>query len=145
MYKALKELENRPPPDYSYVVQPEFEIDKTAIEAKIMESFLADEVFVGAVGFHEHHKKTKAQINEKYWMRVELLDPKSIVDYRDKEKMNTLGKEVAELTIKSILNINQYNKIQVIFIEQLNPTLIMKHPIIFTLPELKITKLSKLK
>jgi len=141
--KALTELQNMPAPDYSYIIQPTFKTDKEALEMEVKELFSAEEVKIGGAGTHGYDKVTKEQKDEKYWLKVNLLNSKSIVDFKDEQKMNVLGKEVAKYTLTGITNVNKYDKIQVTFVEQWNDGIQkqMKQNIFYTIPNLQITQL----
>lgn len=132
-----------PPPDYSYIVQPEYKTGKEATEFKLKELYTAEEVKTGAVGTHGYDNETKAQKDEIFWFKVVLLNSKAIEDFKDEQKMNQLGKEVAKSTVPGIKNIDKFEKIQVTFVEQWNDGIQkqMKQNIFYTLPELKITQL----
>lgn len=141
--KALTELQNMPAPDYSYIIQPTFRTEKESLEFKLKELYSAEEVKIGGVGTHGYDKDTKEQKDEKYWLKVILLNSKSIVDFNDEQKMNELGKVVAKSTLSEITNSESYDKIQVTFVEQWNDGVQkqMKQNIFYTLPDLQVTKL----
>ena len=141
--RAMRELQNMPAPDYSYVVQPNYSIEKEAIESKIKEIYSSEEVKVGAIGMHGYDNETKAQKDEEYWFKVILLNSKAIIDLNDESRMDKLGKEVAKSVITEIKNIDMYDKIQVTFVEQWNDGTQkqMKQNIFYTLPELEVTEL----
>lgn len=143
MKRALTEIQNMPPPDYSYVVQPEYSFDKESLEFKLKELYSAEEVKVGAVGIHSYDKETKEQKDEKFWLKVVLLNSKSIDDFKDEQKMNSLGKEVAESALAEITNSEKYDKIQLTFVEQWNDgeQKQVKQNIFYTLPDLRLTQL----
>lgn len=141
--KALTELQNMPAPDYSYIIQPTFKTDKESLEFKIKEFYSAEEVKIEGIGTHGYDNETKEQKDEKYWLKVILLNSKSIVDFKDEQKMNVLGKDVAKSTLIEITNSDKYDKIQVTFIEQWNDGVQkqMKQNIFYTLPDLQLTQL----
>ncbi len=141
--KAFTELKNRSTPDYSYIVQPSFKMSKESLEFRIKELYSAEEVKIGAVGFHGYDKDTKEQKDEIFWLKVILLNAKSIVDFNDEQKMNELERNVAKSTLSQITNSESYDKIQVTFVEQWNVRghMQMKQNIFYTLPDLQITQL----
>jgi len=141
--KALTELQNMPAPDYSYIIQPTFKTDKESLEFQIKELYSAEEVKIGGIGTHGYEKDTKEQKDEKYWLKVILLNSKSIVDFNDEQKMNELGKDVAKSTLSKITNSESYDKIQVTFVEQWNDGVQkqMKQNIFYSLPDLQVTQL----
>ena len=132
-----------PAPDYSYIVQPVYKIDRETLEYKTKELYLSEEVKVGAVGIHGYDSETKEQKNDKYWLKVVLLNSKAIVDFKDELKMNMLGREIAKSTMSDISNADQYDKIQVTFVEVWNDGVQkqMKQNIFYSLPDLEITQL----
>lgn len=118
LYRAVQELKNMPPPDYSYVIEPEFNETKELLEEKTKNIFNAEEVRIGAVGFHKYDNETKGQKNEAFWLQTVILNSKSITDFQNDHKMNDLGKEVAEFVIQNILSSEKYDKIEVSFLLQ---------------------------
>ena len=141
--KAFEELQNMPATDYSYIIQPEYKSSKELTESKIKELFSADEVRVGASGFHSYDKTTKKQINERYWLKVVLLNSKAVEDFKDEVKMNNLGKEVARSFLNDINNQDKYTLIEITFVVQWNDGTQkqLKQNIFYSLPTLEVTNL----
>lgn len=141
--KALTELQNMPAPDYSYIIQPTFKTDKESLEFQVQELYSAEEVKIGGIGTHGYDKETKEQKDKKFWLKVVLLNSKSISDFNDEQKMNELGRDVAKSTLSEITNSESYDKIQVTFVEQWNDGVQkqMKQNIFYTLPDLQVTQL----
>ena len=145
LYKALNELKNMPPPDYSYVIEPEFNESKESAEFKLKELFSAEESKIGTFQTHGYDKETKEQINERMWLQAVLLNPESLTDYRNDEPANGLAKEVAELVLKQIKNASDYKKVQITFVRQWNDGNVRqeKRNVYLTIPELSITEFGK--
>jgi hypothetical protein len=61
LYKAIQELKNLPPKDYSYAIEPHFLEDKEAIELKVKELYFAEEVRIGLFKFHSMTKRIKTK------------------------------------------------------------------------------------
>mgnify|MGYP001186475009 CR=1 FL=1 len=141
--KAFQELENMPIQDYSYVVQPKYSETKEALEFKIKELFSSDEVKVGAVGLHKYNDQTNSQENEKYWIKAVLLNSKSIEDFKDEQKMDALGREVAKSVLANIINSEKYDKIEITFVLQWNDGVQrqVEQNIFYKIPQLEVTTL----
>ena len=118
LYKAIEELKNTTAPDYSYVVEPVFKETKELLQEKTKNTFNADEVRIGAVGFHKYDTETKGQKDEVFRLQTVILNSKSITDFQNDSKMHDLGKEVAKFVTGNILNSEKYDKIEVSFILQ---------------------------
>lgn len=139
----MTELQNMPAPDYSYIIQPTFKADKESLEFQVKELYSAEEVKIGGIGIHGYDIETKEQKDEKFWLKVILLNSKSIIDFNDEQKMNELGKDVAKSTLSEITNSESYGKVQVTFVEQWSDGVQkqMKQNIFYTLPDLQVTQL----
>ncbi len=141
VYKALNELKNLPPPDYSYVIEPKFNESKKSAEHKLKELFSAEESKIGTYHIHGYDKETKEQINERMWLHAVLLNSKGLTDYGTDEPAIEFAKEVAELVLKLINNSSDYKKVQITFVRQWNDGKIKqeKRNVYLTIPELNET------
>lgn len=141
LYKALNELKNMPPPDYSYVIEPKFNESKESAEFKLKELFSAEESKIGIFHIHGYDKETKEQIDERMWLQTVLLNSKFLIDYRTDEPANELAKEVSEFVLKQINNSSDYKKVQITFVRQWNDGNIKQEKInvYLTIPELNET------
>ena len=142
VYKALNELKNMPPADYSYVIEPKFTDSQKSAEFKVKELFSAEECKIGTFQFHEYDKETKEQINEQMWLQAILLNSKNLTEYQNVEITTKSAKNVAEFVLKQISNVSDYEKIQITFINQWNDGNIKqeKRTVYLTIPELNITQ-----
>jgi len=142
VYKALNELKNMPPADYSYVIEPKFTESKESAEFKVKELFSAEESKIGTYHIHGYDKETKEQINERMWLQTVLLNSKNLTDYQNEEIATESAKEVAEFVIKQISNVSDYEKIQITFVRQWNDGNIKqeKRTVYLTIPELNKTE-----
>lgn len=135
-------MKDMPPPDYSYVVQPEYNETQEILESKTKLLFNAEEVKIGASGFHKYDPKTKKQSGQIYRLQTVLLNSRSIVDFRNEAKMNDLGREVARFVLSNISNINQYYKIEISFInKEDNDQVVYRQNIFYRIPNLEITQM----
>ncbi|NAY93485.1 hypothetical protein GTQ34_16355 [Muricauda sp. JGD-17] len=141
LYKAIEELKNMPPPDYSYVIEPEFNESKESAEFKLKELFSAEESKIGTYQVHGYDKETKEQINERMWLQAVLLNSKSLTDYRTLKPATELAKEVAEFVLRQINNSSDYKKVQITFVRQWNDGNVKqeKRNVYLTVPELMET------
>ena len=131
-----------PPPDYSYVVQPVFKETKEITENLTKYLFNADEVRIGAVGFHGYDKETKKQKDEIYRLQAVLLNSKSVTEYNNEKKMNDLGRAIAKYVISQIANSDKYTKIQItLIIKEDNSQNYLKQNIFYKLPDYELTQM----
>ncbi|SFD41521.1 hypothetical protein [Algibacter pectinivorans] len=142
VYKALNELKNMPPADYSYVIEPKFNESKESAEFKVIELFSAEESKIGTYHIHQYDKETKEQINERMWLQTVLLNSKNLTDYQNEEVATKSAKEVAKFVLKQISNVSDYKKIQITFVRQWNDGNIKqeKRTVYLTIPELNKTE-----
>ena len=140
--KALKEIGNIPSADYSYVVEPIFKETKETAESKTKSQYNADEVKIGAVGFHKYDPQTKTQKDQVYRLQVVLVNSKSNIDFKNEIKMNDLGREIAEYVVTQIANNDKYSKIEVTFIIKEHTTQnILRQNIFYKLPDFQLTQM----
>jgi len=144
--KVLEELQNMPPADYSYIIQPDFKLSKESSEEKFRELYNAEELKIGASGIHTYHKETKAQLEEKYWLKYVILNSNLVNDINDKLSTKKLGKELATKILAEITNIEEYSKIEIMFMQQWNDGQVksIKRNFFFTVPTLEETNWLKI-
>ncbi len=142
LYKALNELKNLPPADYSYVIEPMFTESQEVAEFKVNELFSAEECKIGTYHIHSYDKETKEQIDERMWLQAVLLNSKNLSDYQNEEIATKSAREVAEFVIKQISNVSDYEKIQITFVRQWNDGNLKqeKRVVYLTIPELTKTE-----
>lgn len=139
---ALKQIKEKPPADYSYVVHPVFKETKDIAQSKTKNLFNADEVKIGAVGFHKYDPQTKTQKEQTYRLQTVLLNSKSIVDYKNEAQMNELSLNVAKYVVDNIANIEKYNKIEISFINIENTSQnVLRQNIFYKLPDYELTQM----
>lgn len=145
LYKALNELKNQPPADYSYVIEPKFNESKESAEFKLKELFSAEESRIGTYHIHQYDKETKGQIDERMWLHAVLLNTKNLTDYQNEELATQSAKEAAKLVLKQIDNSSDYKKVQITFVRQWNDGNIKqeKRIVYLTIPELNKTTFEK--
>jgi hypothetical protein len=133
------------PPDFSYVIQPDFTESRESAEFKLRELFSAEESRIGTFHSHGYDSETKEQINEKMWLHAVLLNSKELTDYLNVEPATILAKEVAEFVIKQIDNVSDYEKVQITFVLQWNDGNLRqeKRNIYMTIPELNEIEIEK--
>lgn len=129
-----------PAPDFSYVTQPLYTEGKEPLEYRLKELYSADDVRTGAVGLHSYTEDGTTQKNERYWLKTTLINSDAIVNFEDFEAMNSLGREVAESVLSGISNADQYDRIQVTFVEVYGDQSgkQMKQNIFYSLPDLEV-------
>jgi len=68
--KVMEPMENirTPAPDYSYVVEPDYNSSKNEVEFKIKDLYKAEDVKLTVATYHRYDDKTNEQINEDYWI-----------------------------------------------------------------------------
>lgn len=139
--KAIEELQNMPPADYSYIVQPEFQLSKEASEEKFKEFYNAEELKIGASGTHTYDKETKEQIDEKFWLKSVILNSNQVTNINDEESTKQLAKKYAEQVLKEVTNSNSYGKIEIQFMQQWNDGQVktIKRNFFFQIPSLEET------
>jgi len=130
-----------PPPDYSYIIQPEFKLSKEASEMKLQELHNAEEFKIGAAGTHTYDKETKAQIEERYWLKSVILNSDMLLDFNDELVTSKFSKGIAEKVLNEIANLKDYTKIEIILMQQWNAGQVksIKKKLFFTIPELEET------
>ena len=139
--KAIEELQNMPPADYSYIIQPEFELSKEASDEKFKELYNAEEFKIGASGTHTYDKETKSQIQEKYWLKSVIINSVLIKDINNEIETKKLSKEIAKKIHDEIVNIQDYTKIEIMLMQQWNDGQVksIKRNFFFTVPDLEET------
>jgi len=136
-------MKEMPPANYSYVVQPVFRETKEIAETQTKNFFNADEVKIGAIGFHKYDPETRMQKDQRYLLQVVLLNSKSVVDFTNEEKMNGLGKEIAKYVVSQISNNDKYDRIEVSFIiKEANSQNVWRQNIFYKLPDYDLTQMS---
>ena len=136
--KAINELQNLPPADYSYILEPNFRLSKEALEEKLIEFYDAEEAKVGASGNHGYSRETKEQINEKFWLKAVVLNSTQIGEL-DKEDVNMpVAKEIASEVLDAIVNAADYSEIEIVLMQQWNDGEVktIKRSYLFTVPNL---------
>lgn len=139
--KAIEELQNMPPSDYSYIVQPEFQMSKEASEEKLKELYNAEELKIGASGTHTYDKETNDQIEEKFWLKSVVLNSNQVTNINDEESTKLLAKKYAEQILREVINSVSYEKIEILFMQQWNDGQIktIKRNFFFKIPNLEET------
>lgn len=110
---ALRELEKYDY-DFSYVVIPEYNQDKATSDQNLKTLYEAERAELLAYGTHDYDPDTKAQINERYWLKVIIIYAKQLEGETDPKQYQLLAQQIAQNASKEIKNLAAYNKIEVI-------------------------------
>ena len=139
--KAVEELKNMPPPDYSFVIQPEFETTKENLESKLLEIYSGEEFKISAIGTYKYDTKTKLQSGERFWLKSILLNSSQIINLKDENQSKTLALQIAKQVIEEIENKDEYSKIEIVLMQQWDDgqKKSVKRNFFFTLPEYELS------
>ena len=144
MAKLVKEMENNPP-DFSFIVQPEYKTSKEALEVKVKELFIAEEVKIGAAGIGGVIGSPTQKEDSRYWLQTVLLNPAIIFGFNHDTVLTKTGAEIGQLVTDGITNIDKYDKIQITFMHQYQEGAYwktFKYNKYYRIPSLEATELS---
>lgn len=118
VHKALKQLENMPSPNFSQINELELTVSTQFLESQLKEFYDADTVAISASGKFKYNEVTQEQDLIDIWIKVVFLNSKKISDLTDAILSDSLAFEIGTFLKPKIKNLNDYNKIEVMFINQ---------------------------
>lgn len=123
----------------TYIINAEYVESKEDLETRVKEKFGVEEVKIAAVGIAKYDEEKNCFENGKCWLKTATLNPQSISDLDDLEKIESIGFEIAKETINGISNLEDYSIIEIGFIlyeEKGNMRIQNTNSVYFSLPDL---------
>ncbi|WP_040479700.1 hypothetical protein [Mariniradius saccharolyticus] len=114
--KKLSELQNLQPPDFSQIKEPQLSEPKAQMENILMELYEADTAAITATGMFKYGTDSTVLINQ--WFRATFVNSKKITDATNEELSDNLAREIGIFLRARILNLEDYDKMEIIFINQ---------------------------
>jgi hypothetical protein len=114
--QMLNELQKMQPADYSQIREPQLSESKAQIENTLMELYDADTTVITATGMFKYGTDTTVLTSQ--WFKATFLNSKKIIDALDEELSDNLALEIGTYLKPRILNLEDYDKIEIIFINQ---------------------------
>jgi hypothetical protein len=136
----LNELQNMRPPDYSQIKELQLSESKAQIENTLMELYEADTAVITSTGMFKYG--TDTTVLRSQWFKASFMNSKRITDARNEELSKNLALEIGTYLKPRILNLEDYDKIEIIFINQTpteteGSTGSIKQRIYLSIPELE--------
>lgn len=136
----LNELQNMQPPDYSQIKELQLSEPKVHIENTLMELYEADTATITSTGMFKYGTDTTVLTSQ--WFKATFVNAKKIIGARSEELSVNLALEIGTYLKPRILNLEDYDKMEIIFINETlteteGATGSIKQRIILSIPQLE--------
>lgn len=114
----LNQLQNLPTPDYSQIKEPQLTEPKAQIENTLMELYNADTTVITSTGIFKYEADTAVLTNQ--WFKATFLNSQKITDPSNESLSDNLALEIGTYLKPRIQNLKDYEKLEIIFINEAN-------------------------
>ena len=139
--QVMNELQNMKSPDYSQIKKLQLSEHKSQIENSLMEFYDADTAILASTGIFKYGADTTILISQ--WLKASFVNSMKITDLQDKELTDKLAIEIGTYLKPKVLNIQDYDKMEIMFINEIQTeikgaTKSIKQSIHLSIPELEL-------